>query len=78
MQHPSLMNRRMAGVLNARLPEAKLQDVTDPRDRRGRGEGVSAAFRHRARGIGRAFLARRPIYPQPSGAGRRICRRRAR
>jgi predicted transposase YbfD/YdcC len=36
MQHPSLMNRRMAGVLNARLPEAKLQDVADPRDRRGR------------------------------------------
>ena len=35
MQHPSLMNRRMAGALNARLPEAKLQDVADPRDRRG-------------------------------------------
>ena len=36
MEHPSTMNRRMAGILKARLPEAKLEDVADPRGRQGR------------------------------------------
>lgn len=36
MENKGRWNRRLAGMLRARLPEAKLGDVADPRKRRGR------------------------------------------